>query len=90
VNNARSTSTHTLGATLERDRLEHRVSRIGVAVAALRQRASEHRRGLGPAPQHIGKTIADFEAQIAALNARLRDLTHDGRVSVSQGMERLG
>ncbi len=77
MSQARSTSTHTLAATLERDRLERRVSRIAVAVAALRQRASEHQRELGPAPQPIRQAIADFEAQIAALNARLRDLAHD-------------
>jgi hypothetical protein len=74
VSQARSTSTQTLGATLERDRLEHRVSRIAVAVAALRRRATEHPRETQPAPQHIGRAIVDFEAQMAALNARLRDL----------------
>lgn len=77
MSQARSTSSHTLGAALERDRLERRVSRIAVAVAALRQRASEHRREPGTAPQPIGQAIADFEAQIAALNARLWDLGHD-------------
>jgi hypothetical protein len=70
VSQTRSSSNHTLGATLERDRLEHRVGRIAVAVAVLRQRASERRRGTGSPPQHIGQTIADFETQIAALTAR--------------------
>lgn len=78
VSQTRPTSTHTLGATLERDRLEHRVGRIAVAVAVLRQRASEHWRETGPPAQHIGQAIADFETQIAALTARLRDLAHDG------------
>jgi hypothetical protein len=58
-------STHTLGAELERDRLEHRVGRLAVAVAALRQRTNEHRRGLGAAPRHLRLAIADFEAHVA-------------------------
>jgi hypothetical protein len=65
---------HTLGAELERDRLEHRVGRATVAIAVLRQIAGEHRRELGATPRHLGHAIADFEAQIEAMNARLRDL----------------
>jgi hypothetical protein len=52
VSQARSTSTDTLGATLERDRRRE-------------------------PPRHIRKTIADFETQSAAMNARLGAL--DGR-----------
>jgi hypothetical protein len=89
VSRARSTSTYTLGAALERDRLEHRVSRAAVAVAALRQVASVHRRGLGPPPPHIRRAIADFEAQIAAINARLQELAPTTVVQPSSGMERL-
>jgi hypothetical protein len=73
----RSPFAHTLGAALERDRLEHRASRLAVAIAALRLRANEHRHELGTPPRHIGQAIADFEAQIAALTARLRDLSQD-------------
>jgi hypothetical protein len=65
---------HTLGAELERDRLEHRVGRATVAIAVLRRMAGEHRRELGATPPHLGHAIADFEAQIEAMNARLRDL----------------
>jgi hypothetical protein len=90
VSQTRSSSNHTLGATLERDRLEHRVGRIAVAVAVLRQRASERRRGTGSPPQHIGQTIADFETQIAALNARLRDLGQDRSANPSPELEWLG
>jgi hypothetical protein len=67
-------ATHTLGAALERDRLEHRVGRLEVAIIALRQRANEQRRGLGAAPRHLGLAIADFEAQVAVIHARLREL----------------
>jgi hypothetical protein len=73
----RSTSTHTLGTELERNRLEHRASRATVAIAALRRRASEHQREHGEPSTHIRQAIADFEAQLAAMNARLRDLAHD-------------
>jgi hypothetical protein len=86
VSHARSTST--LGAELERDRLEHRVNRIAFAIAALRERAREHRRELGGAPMHIRQAIADFEAQSAALNARLLDLADD-RGSTQDRYERL-
>jgi hypothetical protein len=74
VSQARSTSTQTLGATLERDRLEHRVSRVAVAIAVLRRLGNEHRR---EPPRHIRQTIADFEAQTAAMRARLHELAHD-------------
>jgi hypothetical protein len=74
VSQARSTSTQTLGATLERDRLEHRVSRVAVAIALLRRLGNEHRR---EPPRHIRQTIADFEAQTAAMKARLHELDHD-------------
>jgi hypothetical protein len=64
-----------MGADLERDRLEHRKRRVTVAITALHQRASERRAELGTPPRQLRQTIADFEAQIAAINARLRDLT---------------
>jgi hypothetical protein len=64
----------TLGTELERDRLEHRVGRATVAIAVLRRIAGEHRRELGAPPRHLRHAIADFEAQIEAMNARLRDI----------------
>jgi hypothetical protein len=70
------TSTHTLGAELERDRLASRVSRMTVAIGVLRQR--ENRRGPGAPRRHLGQVIADFEAQIQAMNVRLDDLGMDG------------
>jgi hypothetical protein len=66
---------YTLGAALERDRLEHRVSRVTLAIAVLRRFGNEHR---GEPPRHIRQTIADFEAQTAAMKARLQQLAHDG------------
>jgi hypothetical protein len=74
VSQAPAISPHTLGAALERDRLEHRVNRVAVVIAALRQHETDHRRQLAEPPRHIRRAIADFEAQIAAMNARLRDL----------------
>lgn len=73
-----TTVTHSLGAELERDRLERRVRRMTVATGALRQRVSD-RRGLGAPPKRLRHAIADFEAQIDAMNARLRDLAYDPR-----------
>ena len=64
----------TLGAELERDRLKHRVGRVTAAVSVLNRLAGEHRRELGAPPRHLRRAIADFEAQIEAMTARLRDL----------------
>jgi uncharacterized coiled-coil protein SlyX len=85
----RPAPTHTLGAELERERLEHRVGRVTIAIAALRQRASEHQRELEELPTHIRQAIADFEAQLAAMYARLRDLAPDRGPSESPRTERL-
>jgi predicted nucleic acid-binding Zn-ribbon protein len=69
----RPAASHTLVATLEGYRLEHRVSRIAIAIAALRQRTRDDRREQGAPATHIQRVIA-FEAEIEAMNARLRDL----------------
>jgi hypothetical protein len=81
VTYARSTSIYTLGAALERDRLEHRVSRIAVAIMVLRNVGSGDRR---EPPKHVRQAIADFEAQSAAINARLQELGHDGGHRIAQ------
>ncbi len=78
MSTAQRVSTRSLGADLERDRLERRVIRMTLAIAALRQRASEYRRELGRPPGPLRHAIADFEEQIEAMNARLRDLGPDG------------
>ncbi|HEX3804314.1 MAG TPA: hypothetical protein VHV75_15870 [Solirubrobacteraceae bacterium] len=68
------TSIYTLGAVLERDRLRLRAGRATLAVAALRQRANEQSAQLGAPTTYLYHAIADFEAQIEAMTARLRDL----------------
>jgi hypothetical protein len=77
VTSITTVSPHTLGEALERDRLERRVRRVTVAVAVLRTRVTGYRPELGTPPRHLLRTIADFEAQIEALSARLRDLGRD-------------
>lgn len=89
MSQAQSIPTPTLGAELERDRLEHRVNRIAVAISVLRERAREHRRELGGAPVHIRQAIADFEAQLAAMNARLGDLAHGDQSTPRRATERV-
>jgi hypothetical protein len=81
-------SAHTLGAELERDRLERRVRRVIVAVAVLRERVSRHRSELGAPPRHLLRAISDFEAQIEALSARLLDLDRDHASTQVQATER--
>jgi hypothetical protein len=68
------TSPETLGAWLERDRLERRARTVTVAIDVLRHRASEQRRESGAPPLHLRRAIDDFEAQVEAINARLRAL----------------
>jgi hypothetical protein len=82
VSQTRSTSIHTLGAALERDRLEHRVSRVAAAISVLRHLESDPRR---EPPRHIRQTIADFEAQSAAMKARLGELAGHAARSSSPG-----
>jgi hypothetical protein len=81
----RTGSAQTLGATLEHDRLGRRVSRMTVVVESLRRRASEHGRA---EPRRVRQAIADLEAQLAVMNARLRDLDHDGGPPRREEMER--
>jgi hypothetical protein len=77
VTSISTVSPPTLGEALERDRLERRARRVTVAVAVLRERVSRHRPELDTPPRHLLLTIVDFEAQIEALSARLRDLGRD-------------
>ena len=44
---------------------------------SLRQRASEYRRELSSPPRQLRQVIADFEAQIDEINARLHDLARE-------------
>jgi hypothetical protein len=70
--------------TLERGRLERRVSWMTVVVESLRRRAREHDRA---EPRRVRQAIADLEAQLAMMNAR-RDLDHDGGAPRRKEMER--
>jgi hypothetical protein len=77
MNATQHAPTRSLGAALERDRLEHRARRMTFAVGSLRQRATESERKLGATPRHLQQIIVDFEAQIEAMNARLRELARE-------------
>jgi hypothetical protein len=81
-------SPDTLGEVLERDRLERRVRRVTVAVAVLRERVSRHHPEPGTPPRHLLQAIADFEAQVDVLSARLRDLGRDPVSTQVQETER--
>jgi alkylation response protein AidB-like acyl-CoA dehydrogenase len=63
-------SIETLGVKLERDRLTRRARRLTAFIAALRQQADDPR----ARNQHIRRAITEFEAEVAATNARLTDL----------------
>lgn len=88
VTSTTTVSPHTLGEALERDRLERRVRRVTVAVALLRERVRGHRPELAAPPRHVLRAIADFEAQIEALSARLSDLGRDPVSTQVQETER--
>lgn len=75
-----------MGAELERARLEHRARRLMVAIVSLRQLSDESGRELRATPKHLHHTLVDFEAQIDAMSARLREL---GGESPSRPVERL-
>jgi hypothetical protein len=77
VTSIATASPHNLGEELERDHLERRVRRDTVAMAMLRERASGYPPEPGTPPRHLLCAIADFELQIEALSARLRDLARD-------------
>jgi hypothetical protein len=77
----RPTSTRTLGAELQRDRLERRVRSMTVAIDSLLRYSSEPRR---EPPRHVRQVVADFDAQIAAMNARLRKLAHDSQSTADE------
>jgi hypothetical protein len=81
----RPTSTRTLGAELERDRLERRGRSMTVAIDSLRRYASEHRR---EPPRHVRQAVADFDAQIAAMTFGCAN-SPTTVVNRRRGMERL-
>jgi anti-sigma factor RsiW len=59
----------TLGAHLERDRLEQRAARLDRVVAALRARARAYDDVAVPPPLH--HSLTDFQRELDAVRARL-------------------
>jgi hypothetical protein len=64
----------TLGADLERDRLTRRAHRVRAVIAALGRLAGRGDAVAHTDNRHILKAIAEFEAELAAIDARLSDL----------------
>jgi hypothetical protein len=64
----------TLGADLERDHLTRRARRIRGVIAALRRQAGGRHAAAHASNRHIFRAIAEFEAELAAIDARLSDL----------------
>lgn len=60
----------TLGARLERDRLQDRAARLDRVVTVLRARAYDY--GDGATPSALEHSLADFQRELAAVRARLR------------------
>ena len=66
----------TLGAARKRDRLTRRVARVTAVVDVLRRQPGETPQQRPPAShQYLEQAMADFEGEIARINARLRGLT---------------
>jgi hypothetical protein len=78
-------SAGSLGAQLERDRFEYRLAQAKAALTILREHAAKHDRGARPL--HIVQAIADFEAQIAAIRARLSEHGANSSIQVEQRRE---
>jgi anti-sigma factor RsiW len=59
----------TLGAHLERDRLEERAARLDRVITALRARARAYDSTTVPPP--LSHSLTDFQVELAAVRARL-------------------
>jgi hypothetical protein len=64
----------TLGANLERDRLTQRARRVRAVIAALRRQTGGGRATAHASDRHIRQAIAEFEAELTTIDARLSDL----------------
>jgi hypothetical protein len=62
------------GAERKRDYLERRAVRATAVIAALRRLESDHPRQPRASRTHVQQAIDDFEAEVAAISARLRAL----------------
>jgi hypothetical protein len=69
-----ATSTRTLSDLLESDRLESRIRRATAAATALRVIDEVEPARRGHSLRYLRVAIADFDAHINSMNARLRDL----------------
>jgi hypothetical protein len=70
----RRTRGGTLGAMLEKDRLEDRTKRLCAVIVALCRRADQQQTERGRSGRHIHVAIADLEAELVAIDLRLQDL----------------
>jgi hypothetical protein len=61
----------TLGAKLERERLQHKERRLESVVRELHQRAEARRRQAGFVPAPLGHALRDFELELRSLRERL-------------------
>jgi hypothetical protein len=61
----------TIGARLERDRLEHRAARLQGVVAVLRERAADARRAGGRPARGLSLALGDFDRELRAVRSHL-------------------
>jgi hypothetical protein len=64
----------TLGADLERDRLNRRARRVTAVIAELRRQAKGQPSEANVGHRHLHQAISEFEAEVAEINTRLGDL----------------
>ena len=64
----------TLGADLERDRVTQRAHRVRAVIAALQRLAGRGDAAAQTGNRHLLRAIAEFEAELAGIDARLSDL----------------
>jgi hypothetical protein len=65
--------TPTLGRTLERQRLEHRIRRATLVLAALRDRSALRSTRTG-SPSGLADAVRDFSAELSRLDRRPNEL----------------
>jgi hypothetical protein len=79
----------TIAPQLERDRLEHRMRRIELVVAALGERAVFRRATMGTTPAPLRQGITSLELEIVAIRRRLDELgTSDARAAAAARQRR--
>lgn len=82
----RPASNHLLGAEFDSSRLKRHIREKTVAIAWMRQYLREEPTPR-VAPRYLRRAIADFEAQLDTMNARLRQLTHAEESAVGSRVE---